>query len=166
MRDLERIDELEIIEMKRHIIVFIFLIQQRWAYIVNKKLEKESITTKQWLMLIILSHAFPNIDKPPSMQELSEALSTSHQNVKQLAIRLERRRFLKIETDSQNRRISRLKITRECMQFWEKRENENIDSITELFNGFDPIEAKNLFEIMINLENLSGRLYTQYKTQK
>lgn len=162
--NLEKINELEIHEMKKHIIISIFIIQQRWVYIINKKLENADITTKQWLMLIILSHTFPHSDKPPSMQELSEALSTSHQNVKQMAIRLEKRRFLEIKRDSQNRRISRLKITRECMQFWKKREIEDIESIKELLSGLDIIEIQNLFEIVIKLEKLSGKLYTDIKS--
>ncbi len=150
----------DLVEMKGHIIVLIFLIQQRWGYIINKKFQKDHITTKQWLMLIILGSAFP---RPPSMQEVAEAMSTTHQNVKQLAIRLENRGLLKIERDPQNRRILRLKITEECHMFWQNRKNNDIKSINDLFSGLKADEVKMLFEIMIKLEYLSENLYKQYK---
>jgi DNA-binding MarR family transcriptional regulator len=150
----------DLLEMKGYIIVFLFLIQQRWGYIINKKFQKDHITTKQWLMLIILGSAFPS---PPSMQEMAEAMSTTHQNVKQLAIRLENRGLLKIERDTQNKRILRLKITEECQMFWQNRKNDDIKSINDLFTGLKADEVKMMFEIMIKLEYLSENLYKQYK---
>jgi DNA-binding MarR family transcriptional regulator len=150
----------DLVEMKGHIIVLIFLIQQRWGYIINKKFQKDHITTKQWLMLIMLGNAFPS---PPSMQEVAEAMSTTHQNVKQLAIRLENRGLLKIDRDSQNRRILRLKITEECEEFWKKRKNDDIKSINDLFKGLEVDEVKILSEIMIKLEYLSEKLYKEHK---
>lgn len=153
----------DLVDMKGYILVFLFLIQQRWSYIINKKFQKDHITTKQWLMLIIMGSAFPN---PPSMQEVAEAMSTTHQNVKQLAIRLENRGLLKIERDPQNRRILRLKITDECEVFWKKRKNDDIKSINNLFSGLNTYEVKMLFEIMIKLEYLSENLYKQHKYSK
>jgi DNA-binding MarR family transcriptional regulator len=97
------------------------------------------------------------------MQEVAEAMSTTHQNVKQLAIRLENRGLLKIERDSQNRRILRLKITEECEEFWKKRKNDDIKSINDLFKGLEVDEVKILSEIMIKLEYLSEKLYKEHK---
>jgi len=111
-------------------------------------------------MLIIIGNVFIS---PPSMQEVAEAMSTTHQNVKQLAIRLENRGLLKIERDSQNRRILRLKTTEECGEFWEKRKNDDIKSITDLFKGLESDEVKMLSEIMIKLEYLSEKLYKEHK---
>lgn len=148
-------------EIKGHIIVLMFIIQQRWSYIINKKFQRDHITTKQWLMLIILANSFSS---PPSMQDMSEAMSTSHQNVKQLATRLENRGLLKIDRDSQNKRILRLKITVECEFFLQKRKNDDIKSINNLFSSLNADDVRKLFEIMIELENWSENLYQNYKT--
>ncbi len=152
----------ERLDMERYILVFIFLIQQRWGYIINKKLEKDKITTKQWLMMIIIENAF---DHDPSMQEVADALSTTHQNVKQLAIRLEARGFMKIERDPDNRRILRLRTTEECHSYWEKRAPEDIKSIITLFEGLEDNEIKFLFEIIMKLEKISENLYLEAKKQ-
>lgn len=147
-------------EMEQYILVLIFLIQQRWSYYISKKLADDKITTKQWLMIIIIENAFAH---DPSMQEVADALSTTHQNVKQLATRLEARGFMKIERDPNNRRILRLKTTDECRSYWEKRTPEDIKSIISLFEGLDDSEIKSLFEITLKLEKISENLYKEAK---
>jgi DNA-binding MarR family transcriptional regulator len=150
------------LDMERYILVALFLVQQRWGYIINKELASDQITTKQWLMMIILANAFQS---PPSMQEVADAMSTTHQNVKQLATRLEARGFINIERDPHNKRILRLKVTEECSQFWEKRTPEDIKSITSLFQGLEDGDVKSLFEILATLEKTSGELYQDAKNR-
>ncbi|EKF86223.1 MarR family winged helix-turn-helix transcriptional regulator [Methanobacterium formicicum] len=150
----------ERLEMEKYILIVLFLIQQRWGYIINKDLANDQITTKQWLMMIVMANAFQN---PPSMQEVADAMSTTHQNVKQLATRLEARGFLKIEQDPENRRIHRLNVTAECFEYWDKRTPEDAESVTALFKGLDDIDIKNLFEIMGKLEKTSSELYRESK---
>jgi len=153
----------ERIEMEKYILVVLFLIQQRWSYIIGKELSEDKITTKQWLMMIVISNAFKHA---PSMQEVADALSITHQNVKQLAVRLEERGFLKIERDPNNKRILRLKVTEECNQYWKKRSPDDIKSVNALFEGLNAKEVKNLFEIISKLEKTSERLYQEAKNYK
>lgn len=147
-------------EMEKYILVVLFLVQQRWSYAIGKDLAENKITTKQWLMIIFMSHAFTN---PPSMQEVADAMSTTHQNVKQLATRLEDRGFMTIERDPHNRRILRLNVTEECHQFWEKRAPEDIKTINKHFKGLNDAEVRSLFELMGKLEKISQNLYDESK---
>jgi DNA-binding MarR family transcriptional regulator len=163
MRDSDTINAefgAERLEMEKYILVVLFLVQQRWGYIISKELAEDQVTTKQWLMMIVIASAFQN---PPSMQEVADAMSTTHQNVKQLATRLEDRGFMKIERDPNNRRILRLKETDECKKYWEKRTPEDIKSINFLFKGLEDSEVKALFEIMGKMEKISGNLYEEAK---
>lgn len=150
-------------EMEQYILVFTFLIEQRWGYIINKELAEDKITTKQWLMMIVIENAF---DHDPSMQEVADALSITHQNVKQLAVRLESRGFMKIERDLHNRRILRLRTTDECRSYWEKRSPEDAKSIISLFKGLEDEEISSLFNIVMKLEKISGNLYNEAKNVK
>ncbi len=152
----------ERLEMEKYILVVLFLIQQRWGYVIGKDLLEDRITTKQWLMMIVISNAF---NHAPSMQEVADAMSITHQNVKQLAVRLEDRGFLKIERDPDNRRILRLKVTEECHKYWENRNPEDIKSINALFKGLDDLEMKNFFEIMGKLEKISSDMYIEAKNR-
>jgi DNA-binding MarR family transcriptional regulator len=148
------------LDMEKYILVVLFLIQQRWSYTINKEFQKDNITTKQWLMLIMIGSAF---NTAPSMQEVAHAMSTTHQNVKQLATRLETTGFLKIERDPKNKRILRLKITEKSNEYWETRASEHAQSIAEYFKTLEDFEVVSLFEIMSKLEKLSGTLYEETK---
>lgn len=148
------------LDMERYILVVLFLVQQRWSYSIGKDLADDHITTKQWLMMIIMATAFQS---HPSIQEVADALSTTHQNVKQLANRLEEKGFLNIERDPNNKRILRLKITPECFQFWEKRTDDDLKTINKHFEGLDDEEMRSLFEIMSKMEKTSRDLYEEAK---
>jgi DNA-binding MarR family transcriptional regulator len=150
----------ERLEMEKYILVVLFLVQQRWGYVINKIFAQDGITTKQWLMLIIIGQAF---DHDPSMQEVANAMSTTHQNVKQLASRLEKRGFLTIKRDPQNRRILRLKITQACQEYWENRTEDDAQSISSIFQGLENEEIKQLFHIMGKMDNISTKLYEEAK---
>ncbi len=164
MKDIEKVMSNpsfgERLDMEKYILVILFLVQQRWGYIINKEFAKDNITTKQWLLLVILGNAF---DHDPSMQEMAEAMSTTHQNVKQLATRLQDSGFLKIERDANNKRILRLKFTEKCYKYWEKRDEDDAESITNLFNVLDDEEVISLLGIMSKLEKLSQTQYDESK---
>jgi len=49
--------------MARFILVMVFIVEQRWRYIIDKELEADGITTKQWLMTIVIANGFKY---PPS----------------------------------------------------------------------------------------------------
>ena len=150
-------------ELEKYIMVVLFLIQQRWGYVIDKELAEGRLTNKQWLMIVIIEKAF---EHDPSMREVADALSTTHQNVKQLATRLESRGFLKIEQDKNNRRILRLKITDACRKYWESRVTEDIRAVSSLFKDLEDSEMKSLFEIMNKLEKTSEDLYQGAKAYK
>ena len=151
------------LDMEKYILVVLFLIQQRWTYSINHEFKRDNITTKQWLMLIVLSTAF---ETPPSMQEVADAMSITHQNVKQLAVRLESQGFIKIERDPKNKRILRLVPTEKSNEYWAKREADHARSIQEYFKDLNNEEVQSLFQIMGKLEKLSGKMYLETKNQK
>ena len=148
------------LDMEKYILVVLFLIQQRWSYTINKEFQKDHITTKQWLMLIVIGNAFKH---DPSMQEVADAMSTTHQNVKQLATRLETTGFLKIERDPNNKRILRLKTTQKSKEYWESKAQEHAESIGSYFKDLEDSEVASLFQIMGKLERISGTLYNEAK---
>lgn len=151
------------LDMEKYILVVLFLIQQRWTYSITHEFKEDNITTKQWLMLIVLSTAF---ETPPSMQEVADAMSITHQNVKQLAVRLESQGFIKIERDKNNRRILRLMPTEKANAYWTAKEEDHARSIKGYFKDLNDEEVVSLFQIMGKLEKLSGKMYLETKNQK
>lgn len=90
----------------------------------------------------------------PSIGECARQMGTSHQNIRQITKLLEDRGFLKIQTDSKDRRTQRLYLTQSCRDFWSSRSGEDITFISDLFNEFTEEEIKELFGSINKLRNI------------
>ncbi len=54
------------------------------------------LTFKQWYFMLVAANLF---EKPPTLRSMADALGTSHQNAKQIALKLQDKNFLKITRD-------------------------------------------------------------------
>lgn len=64
----------------------LFLVSNRLETIGNEFLGE--LTTKQWFFLAVL---FTFFTEPPTLSQLSQFMGSSHQNLKQIALKLEKR---------------------------------------------------------------------------
>jgi DNA-binding MarR family transcriptional regulator len=151
------------IDMARFILVMLFMVEQRWHYFIDKDLEQDNITMKQWLMLIVISAGFRS---PPSIQEVADAMSTTHQNVKQVAASMERRGFMVLERDPDNKRIIRLKITDRCNELFQQRNEKDEKTIASMFDNLTDDEMKALFSIIAKMESRADVLYLDAKNRR
>jgi DNA-binding MarR family transcriptional regulator len=106
------------------------LLGRRLDYIVGRKLAKDDLTTKQFLTLAAIESLF---EHPPSISNVGEVLLASRQNVKMIASQLEKRGFLRIERDPEDRRVLRLHVTDRNREYWESRAEEHQTFILRLF---------------------------------
>jgi DNA-binding MarR family transcriptional regulator len=150
-------------DMERFILVMLFMVEQRWRYFIDKELEPDNITMKQWLMLIVIANGFKS---PPSIQEVAEAMSTTHQNIKQIAASLERRGFMTLERDPDNRRFIRLKVTDRCFALFQKRNEQDTKTVASMFDNLTDDEMKSLFNIIAKMESRADQLYGEAKTRR
>ena len=70
----------------------------------------EEITSKQWFLLAALN----TFEYAPTFNELSSLMGSSHQNVKQIALKLQQKGYAEIETDPDDRRKSRVRLGRKA----------------------------------------------------
>lgn len=82
---------------------------------VEERLRPFELTTRQWLLLGVIDKAFPGA--APTLSEAAAAFGTSRQNVKQVALQLERRGWLELRRDPQDRRATRLVLTERVAVF-------------------------------------------------
>jgi DNA-binding MarR family transcriptional regulator len=151
------------IDMARFTLIMVFLIEQRWRYYIEKELEPDGITAKQWLMLIVIGAGFRHA---PSIQEVADAMSTTHQNVKQIAAGMERRGFMTLERDPENKRIIRLKVTQRCHDLFRTRDENDKKAMLSMFETLTDEEMKALFNIVAKLEHRANELYENAKATR
>ncbi len=138
----------------------IFLLGRRLEYIVDKELAKDNLTAKQFLMIAVIEKMF---EEPPSIKEVADALGSTHQNIKQMANQLERRGFIEIERDENDRRVLRLKVTEKNREYWDSRATDHERFILEIFSGLDDDGVRSLHTQTVRLLESVDGLYHRAK---
>jgi DNA-binding MarR family transcriptional regulator len=150
----------EIIQKNADLFAYIFLLAQRLEYISNKLLEMDQLTTKQFLLLAITEKAF---DHEPSLKEVADALGTTHQNVRQMANQLEKKGFIEIFKDPNDKRVNRLRTTEANRTYWDSRAEKQTGEILDMFKGFTDEEIESLYDNVTKLYNDLEPMYREFR---
>jgi DNA-binding MarR family transcriptional regulator len=121
------------------IIQHLFISSLKLEQLMNRDLDKDGLTVKQFHLLWTVG----NLDHDPSIKEAAEELATSHQNVKQIALQLERKGFLRLEKDRKDKRIYRLKTTQANDNYWKMKAPDHDLSVRKIFSGLKDEELTN-----------------------
>ena len=113
----------------------------------------EEITCKQFFLMICL-RLFEN--GAPTINELSEIMGCSHQNVKSIAGKLEEKGYLEIRPDSDDARKLRIRLTNKADSLAKKYQKKELDFIDMLFTGISDKQIETTFKTLeIMEENIS-----------
>jgi DNA-binding MarR family transcriptional regulator len=137
---------------KENIFGLLLFVAQRWTVNGDALLTKKAgITTKQWMLLVILLKNF--VGQQPTISETAKVFGTSRQNLKQVAESLQKKAFIDIKPDPHDFRIQRISLTGKHEQFFLGVENEQWqkDFINSLFEGFSEEELKTFSGFMDRL---------------
>ena len=129
--------KLKIMDDKKYLFGSIFILSNRIDTLLQREFNRFDITTKQWFLSVIINNLF---DKPPTMKEAAKEMGSSHQNVKQVALKLEQKGLLILEKDKRDARATRLKLTDDSYEFWEKIRVEGTTFTQTLFKNVDKEE--------------------------
>lgn len=143
------------IDKRKFIFGILFYLPNKLQVILDKNLADYDITAKQWFLTIIIEQFG---DNPPTISEVAEVMNSTHQNVKQIALKLEKKGFLLLEKDQKDRRITRLKLTEKCFSFWESHHNESVRFLMELFAGFKEEEIDSMYHNLNKLYEKIGKI--------
>ena len=87
----------------------VFVVTQHLTRRTDAALAVFGLTTRQWLLLAVLGKWFP--DRSPSLSEAAQRYGSSRQNVKQIALGLEARGFVRLVPDPADGRTTRIEMT-------------------------------------------------------
>jgi DNA-binding MarR family transcriptional regulator len=118
----------------------------------DRELAASGITTQQAALLQCVQ-AQP---EAPTMGTVAQAMSMTHQNVKQIALVLQRKGFLDIVVDEADRRARRLVLTAHHHRFWARRNPHDFSVVEGLSAGLDDAEVKALVELLAHLNRTAA----------
>jgi DNA-binding MarR family transcriptional regulator len=124
----------------------VFLIAQHLTRRADRELADLGLTTRQWLLLAVLTKALPGSN--PSLSEAAEEYGSSRQNVKQIALGLEARGFVRLVQDPADARTTRIQLTERVREFDDPRMVDRTAAmLADAFIGLTPEETVDLRDL-------------------
>lgn len=121
----------------------VFALAQHVGRMADEALAPLDLTSRQWLLLAVLAKEFPGCS--PTLSEAAARYGSSRQNVKQIALQLERRGFLAIVPDPDDRRALRLQLLPKVAIFDQPAQRRRQESLfSAIFDGLSPTEIRTL----------------------
>ena len=115
----------------------------------------KEITWKQFFSIICINLC----KEAPTINELSDVMGSSHQNVKQILLKLEKKGFVTTVVDEKDKRKQRIIVTDEARRFLEENDNNGQQSqyiIGQIFNGISDKNLQTTIQTIMKMErNLS-----------
>lgn len=142
---------MNVLDKQKFIFGSIFLIANRLQALGDQYLAEGDMTMKQWLLTVMIVQ----FHEPPTLSQVAELMGSSRQNVKQIALKLEKKGFLNIERDENDARVLRLKLTEKSNFFWNNREDRDEQFLLELFEDISEEETQ---AIHIGMEKLFKKI--------
>ncbi|MGN0438345.1 MAG: MarR family winged helix-turn-helix transcriptional regulator [Lachnospiraceae bacterium] len=114
----------------------------------------KEITWKQFFAIICINLC----KESPTINELSDIMGSSHQNVKQILNKLESKNFVQMIPDPKDKRKQRIILTDWCRTFCEKNDVQSQKMMAQLFEGIGEeqllITIQTIMQMERNLKKL------------
>lgn len=108
----------------------------------------EEISWKQCFLLICLDLS----PHPPTLRELADLMGSSHQNVKQMLLKLERRGYVQMQPDAADKRKQRIFMTPNARAFQEKYVGASQMFLQQLFAGVSREQLHSTVQTLLTLD--------------
>ncbi|WP_243135777.1 MarR family winged helix-turn-helix transcriptional regulator [Acetobacterium tundrae] len=133
------------------------IVSNQMNTLLERDLKEQDLTAKQWFLTAIIQKSF---DYAPTIKETAEAMGNSHQNVKQVALKLAQKGFLTLEKDEKDARVTRIKLTAKIDSFRKETQFKASNFTKNLFDGISEDEmatTRSVLEKMLsNLEKMEN----------
>ncbi len=149
----------ELLNRKRYIIVKLLSLSSKLKVHSDRSIANDGVTIKQWVLITAIAQ-FESVN--PSLTEVAELMNSSHQNIKQLALKLQHNGYIQMETDVNDHRAVRLRLKEKSYECWRRIEERLTRMLQELFQDFDRNEIILLHEC---LSHLSKSFESRFKNK-
>lgn len=117
----------------------------------------EEISWKQFFAIICIDLC----KEAPTIRELAEIMGSSHQNVKQILNKLEKKDFIRICQDENDKRKQRIVLTEKTRAFCREHEKGSQAVVAKIFENTDPedvaVTIKTIMQMEKNLEKIGAK---------
>lgn len=113
------------------------------------------ISWKQFFAIICINMC----KEPPTLKELSDIIGSSHQNLKQILNKLEKKGFIGFKADDSDKRKQRIYLTDHCREFCNKNDDVSKTIMGRMFDGISKKDLETTIKTITKIEgNLKGAM--------
>ena len=98
--------------------------------------------------MLIMTVQYKN---PPTLSQLSEVLGCSRQNVKKIALTLEKKGYINLVRGEKDGRALAVKLTIKTKEYFETSNNKQMKALETVFSKLNEDEIRDLFKLLIKL---------------
>lgn len=139
------------VEASYFLIGLLSAFENRFQAMADKNIKE--ISWKQFFAIICINMCK---DKP-SIKELAGVMGSSHQNVKQILLKLEKKGFVRLFVDEVDKRKQRIELTEYCMEFCKKNDDASSRIMNKIFEGVSNEQIQTTIATIMQIEgNMKG----------
>ena len=90
--------------------------------------------------------------EPPTLKELSDIMGSSHQNVKQILLKLEKKGFAELKQDPSDKRKQRIHLTEKCKDFCSRNDRVTGEIMDSMFRGISEENLQITIQTILKIE--------------
>lgn len=135
------------IESSHFLLGLLSAFENRFQAVADRAMKE--ISWKQFFAVICINMCKDH----PTVKELAEIMGSSHQNVKQILLKLEKKGFINISADEKDKRKQRIQLTEYCREFCLKNEEITSDIIKKMFMGISEERLQVTIQTIIQIED-------------
>lgn len=106
------------------------------------------ISWKQFFAIICINLC----KESPTLKQLADIMGSTHQNVKQILNKLEKKGYIEIVPDQEDKRKQRILLTQKTAQFCNEHEEESNRIVGKIFEGIDVEDINRVIRTMAQME--------------
>lgn len=135
------------IELSYFLLGLLSAFENRFQAVADSMMKE--ISWKQFFAIICI-----NLCKDsPTVKELAEIMGSSHQNVKQILLKLEKKGFVSITVDEKDKRKQRIYLTDYCREFCSKNDEMTTNIMKKMFAGVAEEQLQVTIQTIIQIED-------------
>lgn len=135
------------IEMSYFLLGLLSAFENRFQAVADNAMKE--ISWKQFFAVICINLC----KEKPTVKELAEIMGSSHQNVKQILLKLEKKGFVHITVDEKDKRKQRIELTDYCREFCAKNDEMTTMAIGKMFEGVSPEQIQVTIQTIMQIED-------------
>lgn len=135
------------IELSYFLLGLLSAFENRFQAVADSTMKE--ISWKQFFAIICI-----NLCKDsPTVKELAEIMGSSHQNVKQILLKLEKKGFVSVIIDEKDKRKQRIYLTDYCRQFCSENDEMTINIMKKMLAGVSEEQLQVTIQTIIQIED-------------